>query len=113
MDLGVKVHGTRQAIQGIQKFRERWGHDSAWIVGVGAEYGAYVEFGTSRMQSQPYLFPATRHVMRSEFGEVEREAGSPQELVSALAHAIEAEAKRRAPVDTGNLRSSITAVRVG
>ncbi len=113
MEMGLQVHGTRQVIKGIQQFRETWGKDSAWIVGVGAEYGAYVEFGTSRMQEQPYLFPAARHVMRSQFGGIEQQAGSPEELVSALAHAIEAEAKRRAPVDTGHLRSSITAVRVG
>lgn len=28
-----------------------------WIVGVGAEYGAYVELGTVNMAAQPFLVP--------------------------------------------------------
>lgn len=31
-------------------------------VGVGAEYGVYVEFGTSKMGAQPYLTPAVEEV---------------------------------------------------
>lgn len=32
------------------------------VVNVGAEYGVYVEFGTSRMAAQPYLVPAAETV---------------------------------------------------
>lgn len=32
--------------------------DLSAIIGPGANYGIYVEFGTSRMGPQPYLFPA-------------------------------------------------------
>jgi HK97 gp10 family phage protein len=28
------------------------------VISVGAEYGAYVEFGTTRMRAQPFLGPA-------------------------------------------------------
>jgi HK97 gp10 family phage protein len=38
-----------------------------WIVAVGAEYGVYVEFGTSRAPAQPFLTPAFEQVV-SEFG---------------------------------------------
>lgn len=109
----VSVTGAGAAISAINAVRSGWSNDTAWIVGVGAHYGAYVEFGTSRMQEQPYLFPAAEYVMRSEFQTIERRANSMDELVELLALAIEGEAKRRAPVDTGYLRSSIEAAPAG
>lgn len=39
----------------IQAYQVASGH---WRVVVGAEYGIYVEWGTSRMAAQPYLQPA-------------------------------------------------------
>lgn len=36
-----------------------------WQVIVGAEYGAYVEFGTRFMAAQPYLIPAADQVRDS------------------------------------------------
>lgn len=106
---GVTLRGFDEAADALAKIRTGWSGSSRWVVGVGAEYGAYVEFGTSRMRAQPYLFPAARHVMRSEFRVIERQANSINQLVALTANAIEAEAKRRAPVDTGNLRASIEA----
>lgn len=106
----INLRGFNAAIDSLRLLREGWGTDSRWIVGVGADYGAYVEFGTSRMRAQPYLFPAARRVMRSEFVLIQRRANSLPEVVELTAHAIEGEAKRRAPVDTGNLQNSIEAV---
>lgn len=31
---------------------------AAWVVSVGADYGVYVEWGTSRAAAQPFLRPA-------------------------------------------------------
>lgn len=106
----IKTRGFNSALDSLRVLREGWGTDSRWIVGVGAEYGAYVEFGTSRMRAQPYLFPAARKVMRTEFAAIGRRASTLPQVVELTAHAIEAEAKRRAPVDTGNLQNSIEAV---
>jgi hypothetical protein len=101
----------------LQAVREGWTGSDRWIVGVGAEYGAYVEFGTRRMRAQPYLFPAARQVVRTQLPALEaraRTSPTPLDtLVALLATAIEAEAKRRAPVDTGNLRASIEAAPIG
>ena len=103
------VRGFQAAIDNIHEIRVGWGESSRWIVGVGASYGAYVEFGTSRMQAQPYLFPAARFVMRTQFPVIVQQARSADDLVAKLALAIEREAKQRAPVETGNLRGSIKA----
>lgn len=40
-------------------------NDTTAFVGVGANYGIYVEFGTSRMAAQPYLTPAAEAVAPS------------------------------------------------
>lgn len=39
--------------------------DLTAVVFVGAEYGVYVEFGTTRQRAQPYLQPALEEVSRS------------------------------------------------
>lgn len=77
-----------------------------YVVSVGAEYAVYVEYGTSRNQAQPYLRPAVEQAIRRMDVHTDR-ADSPQELAERLALEIEAGAKERAPVDTGNLRNSI------
>lgn len=109
----ISVNGASAVARTFQQAKNAYGTPSAWIVAVGVEYGAYVEFGTSRNQPQPYLFPAADKVMRSDFQRLERachRAKNPTEtLIESLALAIEREAKRRAPVDTGALRASIEA----
>lgn len=42
------------------------------MVTVGAEYGVYVEFGTSRAPAQPFLLPAFEQVVRLLGGEIEK-----------------------------------------
>lgn len=37
------------------KFR---GAEGSWIVGTNVKYGAYLEFGTSRMDARPWLMPS-------------------------------------------------------
>ena len=111
--LGMSVTGVRGAVRAIETIKSGWTSNAAWVVGVGAEYGAYVEFGTSKMDAQPYLFPAARFVMRTRFDEIQAQANTLDDLVELLAIEIEAEAKRRAPVDTGNLRGSIEAFPAG
>jgi hypothetical protein len=109
----MSVTGVQGAVRALETIKSGWTSNTAWIVGVGAEYGAYVEFGTSQMDAQPYLLPAARYAMRTRFDELQEQASTLDGLVQLLAVEIEAEAKRRAPVDTGNLRGSIEAFPAG
>lgn len=46
--------------------------DLSAVVFVAAEYGIYVELGTTRMRARPYLLPALEEVARSIGGEVKQ-----------------------------------------
>lgn len=111
---------------GIKVFTELSGFDAAdawlkdmmveagpvYLVGTNVEYSVYVEFGTSKMAAQPYLFPAAEAVMQEIHQIWEQVNYDINDLISTVALRIEAYAKLRCPVDTGNLQASITAERV-
>jgi hypothetical protein len=105
----MQVQGATAAVRTVRNVRDQYGREVAYVVGVGARYGAYVEFGTSKMKPQPYLMPATRYVLRSELPSIANEANSIEDIVRMTALEIEAQAKERAPVDTGKLKNSIEA----
>jgi len=42
------------------------------VVSVGAEYGIYVELGTSRAPAQPFLLPAAEQVIKEIGGELKQ-----------------------------------------
>lgn len=111
--VGMDLVGAAEAIQDIRRLEEMYGGDDdvVWIVGTNVEYAAFVEFGTSKMEAQPYLLPAARRVGRSP-GRYLDNPSSTSAFVRQLALAIEREAAERAPVDTGQLQASITAERV-
>lgn len=77
-------------------------------VGTNVDYAIHVEFGTSSNQAQPYLRPAVEKAI-NELDDIADSADSPAELVQKFALRIEKYAKENAPVDTGNLRGSISA----
>lgn len=81
-----------------------------YVVGTPVEYSVYVELGTSRMAAQPYLRPAVERVARNIQSYLDG-ADTLADAIAAIALAIEAEAKRLCPVDTGQLRASISAER--
>jgi HK97 gp10 family phage protein len=46
--------------------------DLTGVVSVGAEYGIYVEMGTTRTPAQPFLLPAAERVMKELGGELKQ-----------------------------------------
>lgn len=84
---------------------------TAWEVGSDVEYSIYVEYGTSKMQAQPYLRPAVNQTMREADKYLAR-ADDVDEFIELLAKSVEEKATARAPVDTGRLKRSITAEKI-
>jgi hypothetical protein len=79
-----------------------------YVVGTNVRYSIYVEYGTSRMEAQPYLRPAIEDAVRSLDNHVD-DADDAEELAERLALHVERVAKEEVPVDTGNLKNSIEA----
>lgn len=111
INMSLKMAGIAQAVESLQSIPGADGGQVQWKVAPTVEYGGYVELGTSRTPAQPYLRPAARTVQANISQHVAR-ADNLDGAVRAAAHAVEAEAKRQAPVDTGTLRSSIKAEKV-
>lgn len=108
---GMSVTGVGRAIDMFESVRIGFGQDVVYVTGTNVEYAPFVELGTSRQEAQPYLFRAARQVNRS-FDRFAAEHQSMVGLVKRLALEIEALAKQFVPVQTGNLRGSISADRV-
>jgi hypothetical protein len=111
MSWGTSLSGVGQTMQLLSSVEARFGSDAVYVVGPTAEYGVYVERGTSRMEPQPYIEPAVRSV-QSDLDEITDGLVGTDEMIRAIALEVERRAKKRAPVDTGNLRASISVERV-
>jgi len=96
-----------QVFQEAQQVTEK----AHWIVGSSAEYAIYVEFGTSRMDAQPYMRPAVRKALRDlSAGNIPGE--NLNEVVKNTAMRVEKYAKKIVPTDTHKLQWSIVAAPV-
>jgi len=113
MSAGMELLGFSETVQDFRRMKEWAGDDDVvYVVGTDVEYAAFVEFGTSKMKAQPYLRPAARQVARSPGTHIGGDPDSVNQFVRQLALAIERQAKKKAPVDTGNLKASIRAERI-
>lgn len=110
---GMRLLGHASTVKAFERMKEWAGDDDVvYIVGTNVEYAAYVEFGTSRQQAQPYLRPAAEKVAKNPERYVDGNPDSVEAYIRQVALAIEREATEKAPVDTGNLQNSIRAQRV-
>lgn len=109
--VSMEMSGIDETESMFADVRAAFSRNVVYVVGTNVEYAAYVEFGTSRMEAQPYLFPAASRVARDPAKHLSG-ADSLNDFIENLALAIEREAKERVPVDTGNLKSSIRAERI-
>lgn len=101
-------NGTINEIRSLQNQVVGENADAIYIVGTNVEYAAFVEFGTSRMEAQPYLRRAAEEVASNPAAHVGTVDGIG-DFVKKVALAIERLAKQYSPVDTGNLKASIKA----
>lgn len=105
------VDGVARTVSMFEAAKHYYTESVEWTIGTSVEYSVYVEVGTSTQQAQPYLRPALKQVKSRADAIVEKHDGDLEAALKDIATQIEAEAKRRCPVDTGNLRSSIKAER--
>lgn len=118
----IKATGISDAKDIFELFGVTFDGDAAFVVGPQVHYGKWHETGTKKMAARPYMEPAAELVD----GDIEHYArqisdsqGIPLDsfdnIVNAVALAVEAEAKRIANEkeirDTGTLINSITARR--
>jgi hypothetical protein len=108
---GTSLSGVGQTIQLLSRVEARFGSDAVYVVGPTVNYGIYLELGTSKMEPQPYLEPAVRSV-QSDLDEITDGLTGTNEMVRAIALEVQRRAQKRAPVDTGALRASISVERV-
>lgn len=110
---GINLDGYGFVINGLRNLLVKYDDDAdvVWVVSANTEYAAYVEFGTSKMEAQPYMLPAARATARN-LDVIAKRTDSLEELVEEAAKDIRDRAKDNAPVDTGRLRDSIKAERV-
>lgn len=106
MSLRMKAFGVSSVMSQLEALKTRGNPE--YVVGTNVSYAAYVEFGTYKMASQPYLRPAVDKT-QSNLGSIIRDASNLEAAIKTAALNVESEAKRRAPVDTGNLKNSIAA----
>jgi len=76
-------------------------------VSAETDYAVYVEFGTYKDEAQPYLRPAVNQTLR-ELPEIMQSADDEEELVNEIANRIADRMRDEVPVDTGQLKNSIT-----
>lgn len=108
---GIVTQGFTETLAAFEALEIQAQDDTIYVVGSSVEYAIYQELGTSKMSAQPYLRPAAEAVS-ARFDTIAEQADGPGDIVRRMALAIEAEAKQRAPVDTGTLRNSIKAERI-
>lgn len=105
------ISGVGRVLATLETVEFQYTSNRVYVVGTNVEYAPYVEFGTSKMDAQPFLFRAAREVER-EVGKYFNRAPTVGAGLLEIAKAIERLAKKYCPVDTGNLRSSIAYERV-
>lgn len=111
MSWGAQLLGFSAIVDALDDIQVQLDDNAVYVVGTNVEYSVYVELGTSKMEAQPYLFPAAREAERN----INRIAGSAQsvnEAVKRIALFIERRASENAPVDTGTLQASIRTERI-
>lgn len=134
--MGVDISGFSELEEKFSDLQRRGDGDRRYTVGTNVEYAIYLEMGTRHMPPYPFFRPALFELEadpegfildNTNYSSIE-EIPTANELVDALAFALERQLKANATagdndrspgvhpdhpkVQTGNLRASISAVRI-
>lgn len=108
--MGARMTGVTSLGRSISDITSRWDESAKASVGTNLVYGPAHEFGTDTITPQPYLRPGAERAARN-IETFARQANGTAELVMLAALYCEGVAKELVRVDTGALRSSISARR--
>lgn len=105
---GMSLLGAGAFLDGLDDMRDTFSGDSdGYRMGTAVEYADDQEFGTSAQPGTPHLRPGM-DATKAQLPRISGKASGIDEWMRLVALRWEAETKSRAPVDTGNLRSSYT-----
>lgn len=105
---GASMDGVRSLKKTIDSVNERWFTGTVRATAFAdTSYDVYVEYGTWKMEAQPYMRPAAERGARQAKSSIDG-SESAGEVANAIATQVALEARRLVPVDTGYLKSTIT-----
>lgn len=105
--MGISVRGVGGLVATLSAARNALAKDAAYEVYTDVEYAKHQEYGTSRHSAQPFMGPGAA-AAQARLGQFTSSADSTDDIARQVAEAAQSEAKSRAPVDTGQLRDSIS-----
>lgn len=112
-DFDAELEGFETTLAGLKEFEEDWSESPVYITGTNVEYSVYLELGTSKMPSYPWVRPAIKEFKRdpeafilknSRLGGLD-EIESTDELIKTVAFCFERQLKENVSADRGTGRS--------
>jgi hypothetical protein len=107
---GITVTGVDSFVSAIEEATNQ--SEGAYRVSSNVNYSVFQEYGTRFQSGTPHVRPGV-DATTQQMARIAVSANSLDDFLSRTADVLEGEIKSRAPVDTGNLRSSYTKSKIG
>ena len=105
---GMSLLGTAAFLEGVDDMVDMFSASSdGYRVATNVEYAPHQEFSTAYQSGTPHFRPGL-DATRAKLGQLALQASNLDEFLRLTAMTWQREVQTRAPVDTGNLRSSYT-----
>lgn len=102
----AQLVGLASVVGTLDSIVDNWSTNKAYGVAAMADYSSHVEFGTWKMDAQPFMRPAVDSA-RGQIRTLSRRANSIDQLLYLLSINIRDFARRYAAVDTGYMKNNI------
>lgn len=103
----MNVLGVAALLDAFEDMADAYSSGDGYVMGTNVEYGPKQEFGYHGGAYTPHMRPGI-DATKAEMGRLAMQADDMDEFLKLTSLLLEGEVKSRAPVDTGNLRSSYT-----